>query len=76
MSTSVNKVVIKADASVFRKRIGDSVKKGEILGKFAGDDVKAPLNGKIESVFFDSEEHALIVVLLEKESRLQGFPDV
>jgi pyruvate/2-oxoglutarate dehydrogenase complex dihydrolipoamide acyltransferase (E2) component len=76
MSASVNKVFIKADASVFCKRIGDSVKKGEILGKIDDDDVKAPFNGRIESVFFDSEEHALIVVLVEKESKLQGFSDV
>ena len=67
MSTFENKVVIKADASVFGKRIGDSVKKGEILGNFAGDDVKAPFNGRVENVSFDSEEHALIVVLVEKE---------
>lgn len=66
MSTSENRVTIKVDASVFGKRIGDSVQKGEILGNFAGDDVKAPFSGIVEHVSFDPGDHALIIVLAEK----------
>ena len=65
MSTTKNKVALKVDASVFGKRIGDPVKKGEILGDFAGNDIKAPFNAIVENVSFDSEDHALVVVLVE-----------
>lgn len=68
MSTSKNTVAIKVDASVFGKRIGDPVEKGEILGNFAGDDIEAPFNGIIEHVSFDSDDHALVVVLVENAS--------
>jgi hypothetical protein len=64
MSTTKKRVAIKVDASVFGKRIGDPVKKGEILGNFAGSDIEAPFNGIVENVSFDSEDHTLAVVLL------------
>ena len=64
MSNSVNRVALKVDASMFEKHAGDRVKKGEILGNFAGSDIEAPFNGIVENVSFDSEDHTLAVVLL------------
>jgi len=63
MNTNEDRTAIKIDASVFEKKIGDSVKKGEILGNFAGSAVEAPFDGIIEGTSFDPEDHALIVVL-------------
>ena len=53
---------------MFEKRIGDPVEKGEILGNFAEGDIEAPFNGIIEHVSFDSDDHALVVVLVENAS--------
>lgn len=66
MNAHENRTAIKVDASVFEKTSGDRVKKGEILGNFAGNAIEAPFDGIIEGVSFDSEDHALIVVLVAK----------
>ena len=63
MDTSAKRVALKVDASVFGKQAGDKVRKGEVLGNFAGDEVKAPFDGKVEGVSFDPGDHALIVVV-------------
>ena len=66
MNTHDKKTAIRIDASVFEKKNGDSVQKGEILGNFAGNDIEAPFDGIIEGVSFDPEDHALIVVLKQQ----------
>gem|GEM_PF-3661974 len=43
----------------------DLVEKGEDLGLFRGCLVAAPFRARIESISFDSDEHALRVVLTE-----------
>ena len=60
---TAQRIALKVDASVFGKQVGDPVRKGEVLGKFAGDEVKAPFDGKVEGVSFEPGDHALIVVL-------------
>ena len=60
---TTKRVALKVEASVFGKQAGDKVRKGEILGRFAGDEVKAPFDGKIEGVSFEPGDHALIVVV-------------
>ena len=67
MSISANRIALKVDASMFEKRAGDRVKKGEILGNFAGSEVESPLDGIIEGVSFDSDDHALILVIVKTE---------
>ena len=63
METSTQRIALKVEASVFGKHAGDPVRKGEVLGRFAGDEVKAPFDGKVEGVSFDPGDHALIVVV-------------
>jgi len=63
MKRSEKRVAVKVDASAFGKKAGDPVQKGEVLGRFANDDVKAPFNGIVEGVSFDANDHALIVML-------------
>lgn len=65
MDTKTNRTALKVDASVFHKQDGDQVKKGEVLGNYAGQAVKAPFDGVVEGVSFDSDNHALVVVLQE-----------
>ena len=65
MNTNEDRTAIKIDASVFEKRIGDSVKKGEVLGNFAGNAVEAPFDGIIEGTSFDPGDHALVIILKE-----------
>ncbi len=65
MKTTENRVVIKVDASVFERNVGDLVEKGETLGRFAGGTVEAPFNAVIESISFDADSHALVVTLVE-----------
>lgn len=60
---TAQRIALKIDASVFGKQAGEPVKKGEVLGYFAGDEVKAPFNGQVEGVSFDPGDHALIVVV-------------
>jgi hypothetical protein len=67
MSTSVNRIALKVDASMLEKQTGDQVKKGEILGKFTDSEIESPFDGIIEGVSFDSDEHALILVLVKTE---------
>ena len=67
MGTDEDRIAIKVDASVFEKKSGERVKKGEILGNFAGDAVEAPFDGIIEGVSFDAEDHALVVVLTKQK---------
>ena len=66
MTSKEHKAAMKIDASVFTKKIGDFVNKGEILGNFAGDAVKAPFDGTVEGTSFEPEDHALIVVLKKR----------
>ena len=61
-----NKVIVKVEASAFKKTDGDQVAKGELLGYYSGDPVEAPFNATVESVTFDSEEHELNIVLVER----------
>ncbi len=63
MDTSAKQIVLKVEASVFNKQIGNSVRKGELLGRFAGDEVKAPCNGTIKGVSFDPVDHVFMVVI-------------
>ena len=67
MNTSANRIVLKVDGSMFEKHAGDRVKKGEILGNFADSEVEAPFDGIIEGASFDSNDHALILVLVKTE---------
>ena len=59
-------IIIKVEASAFKKTDGDQVIKGELLGYYNGDPVESPFNATVESVTFDSEEHELNVVLVER----------
>jgi hypothetical protein len=68
LSISVNRIALKVDASMLEKQPGDQVKKGEILGKFIDSEVRSPFDGIIEGISFDSDEHALILVLINKSS--------
>lgn len=63
MSMRANTIAVKIDASVFEKHVGDSVKKGDVLGEFAGNAVPAPCDGVIEGTSFAPEDHALIVAV-------------
>ena len=63
--SAANRVVIRLDASVFEKNVGDLVKKGEILGRFADGTVESPFDAVIESVSFDADSHTLVVTLVE-----------
>ncbi len=67
MNTSANRIALKVDASMFEKHAGDRVKKGEILGNFADSEVESPFDGIIEGVSFDSDDHALILVMVKTE---------
>jgi hypothetical protein len=67
MSTSEKRIALKVDASMFKKHAGDRVKKGEILGNFADSEVESPFDGIIEGVSFDSDDHALILMIVETE---------
>jgi hypothetical protein len=67
MSTHENKIAVKIDASVLEKPVGSTVKKGDVLGKFAGKAVKAPFDGVIEGASFEPEDHALMVVLKRQD---------
>jgi hypothetical protein len=60
-----DRVVIKVDASVFERDVGELVEKGETLGRWAGRAVQAPFNAIVESISFDADSHALIVILVE-----------
>jgi hypothetical protein len=66
MTTKVKKTVIRVDASVFEKKSGDRVEKGEILGHFTGSAVKVPFDGIIEGISFEPDDHTLIVVVKEE----------
>lgn len=63
MDTSAKQIVLKVEASVFNKQLGDRVSKGELVGRFAGDEVTAPCNGTIKGVSFDPTEHVFVVVI-------------
>ncbi|GAK58466.1 hypothetical protein U27_05440 [Candidatus Vecturithrix granuli] len=63
MDTSAKQIVLKVEASVFSKQLGDPVRKGELLGRFAGDEVIAPCNGTIKGVSFDPVDHVFMVVI-------------
>lgn len=56
---------ILVDASDFEKNVGDHVSPGEALGLYKRQLIVAPFEAKIESISFDSEEHALRIVLEE-----------
>ena len=58
-------IALKVEGSMFEKQAGDRVKKGEILGNFADSEVESPFDGIIEGVSFDSDDHALILVLVK-----------
>jgi hypothetical protein len=60
-----NIIAIKVDASIFEKKIGDSIKSGEILGDYGGSSIKAPFDGIVKGITFEPEDHGLII-LLEK----------
>jgi hypothetical protein len=70
MSANENKIAVKIDASVLEKQVGSSVKKGDVLGNFAGKAVKAPFDGIIEGASFEPEDHALIVVVKSKSEKM------
>ena len=53
------------EASDFEKNVGDRVSSGETLGLYERQLIVSPFEGKIESISFDSEEHALRIVLEE-----------
>lgn len=63
MDTPAKQIVLKVEASVFNKQLGDPVRKGELLGRFAGDEIKAPCNGAIKGVSFDPIDHVFVVVI-------------
>lgn len=63
MNSSEKQIVLKVEASAFTKQLGDRVRKGELLGRFAGDEVTAPCNGVIKGVSFDPAEHVFVVVI-------------
>lgn len=65
MNTSANRIALKVDASMFEKHAGDRVKKGETLGIFADSKIESPFDGIIEGVSFDSDDHALILVMVK-----------
>jgi len=67
MNTSENRIALKVEGSMFEKQAGDRVKKGEILGNFADSEVESPFDGIIEGVSFDSDDHALILVMVKTE---------
>ena len=67
MSNSANRIALKVDASMLEKKPGDQVKNGEILGEFTDSEVESPFDGIIEGVSFDSDDHALILLLIKKE---------
>jgi len=56
---------IVVDASDFEKNVGDHVRPGEALGLYERQPVLAPFEARIESISFDSDEHALRIVLGE-----------
>jgi hypothetical protein len=56
---------IVVEATDFEKNVGDRVRPGETLGLYEGQLIVAPFEAKIESISFDSEEHALRIVLEE-----------
>jgi hypothetical protein len=53
------------DASDFEKNVGDRVRPGEALGLYERHPVVSPFEARIESISFDSDEHALRIVLEE-----------
>ncbi|MDY0091938.1 MAG: hypothetical protein RBT80_04485 [Candidatus Vecturithrix sp.] len=63
MDTSTKQFVLKVEASAFGKQLGDPVRKGELLGRFAGDQVTAPCNGTVKGVSFDPVDHVFMVVI-------------
>jgi hypothetical protein len=66
MRAKKDRTIIKVEASAFNKTNGDRVEKGELLGYFDGNPVEAPFNATVEGVSFDSEDHALMVVLIKR----------
>lgn len=67
MNSSANRIALKVEGSMFEKQAGDRIKKGELLGRFADSEVESPFDGIIEGVSFDSDDHALILVMVETE---------
>ena len=65
MDRSEQRLAIRVDASVFEKKVKDHVAKGEVLGYYNGEPVNSPCNARVESVSFDSDDHALVVILVE-----------
>jgi hypothetical protein len=65
--TVENRTMITVDASYFPHNPNDLVDEGVVLGVFQGRRVDAPFRGKIESIAFDADEHALNVVLREAQ---------
>ena len=64
-TTTTTTTTIVVDASDFEKNVGDHVRPGETLGLYERQPVVAPFEAKIKGISFDSEEHALRIVLEE-----------
>ncbi len=55
--------IFKIDATEFNKKVGDTVKRGEVLGLKGNDKVVCDMDGKIISVYFDADNHILEILV-------------
>jgi hypothetical protein len=70
MSDKPEKITLHVDASVFNRRLGDHIKKGEMLGQRGGQDVNAPFDALIKAASFEPDNHLLEVTLVRKDTSL------
>jgi hypothetical protein len=61
----LRRTIVLVDATAFAYNPDDLVDRGATLGRLAGQNVVAPFSGRIESISFDGDAHALRVVLRE-----------
>lgn len=60
----MERTTLLVDASCFQHSVDDCVSKGKALGAFKGRTVVSPFDAKIQSISFDSDQHALRIVLV------------
>ncbi|WP_423792335.1 hypothetical protein ACPB8Q_06290 [Methanocaldococcus indicus] len=58
--------VLRVDASNFNKNVGDVVKKGEVIGYLKNLPVVSDINGIIDCIYFDEDNHELEIVILSR----------
>ncbi len=61
-------ILVDCDVLAFSKRVGDVVRRGEIVGRYQQQDVHIPFDGVIEGIFCDGQSRVAHVALVGLQS--------